>query len=45
VAEWQALVRRHWRGALKLPFNDAARAAAGLDSAFYRPLAGLEPAA
>jgi uncharacterized ferritin-like protein (DUF455 family) len=42
VKEWQALVRRHYRGLLKRPFNDAARLAAGFDAAFYEPLA--EPA-
>jgi uncharacterized ferritin-like protein (DUF455 family) len=40
VATWQTLVRRHFRGSLKPPFNDDARAAAGFDAAFYRPLAG-----
>ncbi len=40
VATWQSLVRRHFRGTLKPPFNDDARAAAGFDAAFYRPLAG-----
>jgi uncharacterized ferritin-like protein (DUF455 family) len=39
VAAWQALVRRYYRGALKRPFNDAARLAAGLGPAFYGPLA------
>lgn len=39
VAAWQDLVRRHFRGTLKPPFNDDARAAAGFDAAFYRPLA------
>jgi uncharacterized ferritin-like protein (DUF455 family) len=42
MTEWQALVRRHYRGLLKRPFNDAARRAAGFDAAFYEPLA--EPA-
>jgi len=32
---WQALVRRHFKGALKPPFNDAARTAAGLPAAYY----------
>jgi uncharacterized ferritin-like protein (DUF455 family) len=32
------LVRRHFRGALKPPFNRAARAAAGLAAGFYEPL-------
>lgn len=40
VATWQSLVRRHFRGSLKPPFNDDARAAAGFHAAFYRPLAG-----
>lgn len=35
---FHALVRRHFRGALKPPFNDRARAAACLTSGFYRPL-------
>lgn len=33
------LVRRYFKGDLKRPFNDAARAAAGLDSGLYEPLA------
>ncbi len=33
------LVRRYFKGDLKRPFNDAARAAAGLSSDFYEPLA------
>ncbi|MGF1607854.1 MAG: ferritin-like domain-containing protein, partial [Kiloniellales bacterium] len=32
---WQSLVRRHFKGALKPPFNKAGRAAAGLPAAFY----------
>jgi uncharacterized ferritin-like protein (DUF455 family) len=36
---WQALVRRHFRGALKPPFNEAGRRAAGLEPADYLPLA------
>ena len=36
---WQALVRQHFRGALKPPFNAAARDAAGLPAAFYLELA------
>ncbi|MDJ0948481.1 MAG: ferritin-like domain-containing protein [Alphaproteobacteria bacterium] len=36
---WQDLVRRHFRGVLKPPFNAEARAAAGLPSGFYRPIA------
>jgi uncharacterized ferritin-like protein (DUF455 family) len=34
-ATYRALVQRHCRGALKPPFNHAARAAAGFDPAFY----------
>ncbi len=33
---WRELVRRHFKGALKPPFNEAARRAAGLTPAFYR---------
>jgi uncharacterized ferritin-like protein (DUF455 family) len=32
---WRALVARHFRGALKPPFNDSARARAGLTRDFY----------
>lgn len=39
VTHWQALVRRHFKGVLKAPFNDASRAAAGFSAAFYQPLA------
>ena len=35
---WQERVRRHFKGTLKPPFNDAARSDAGLDPDFYRPL-------
>ena len=38
---WRALVRRHFKGSLKPPFNDAARAAAGMAVEDYR---GLEKA-
>ena len=34
------LVKRHFRGALKPPFNAEARRAAGLEPGFYEPLAG-----
>ena len=34
------LVKRHFRGALKPPFNEVARRAAGLEPGFYEPLAG-----
>jgi len=40
TAVWQDLVRRHFRGALKEPFNETARERAGLASAYYRPIAG-----
>ncbi len=32
---WKSLVKRHFRGAVKPPFNDSARAAAGLSRDFY----------
>jgi uncharacterized ferritin-like protein (DUF455 family) len=36
---YQILVKRHFRGALKAPFNDSARSQAGLTREFYEPLA------
>jgi uncharacterized ferritin-like protein (DUF455 family) len=39
AAAFAALVRRHYKGALKPPFNRDARRAAGLDPAFYEALA------
>ena len=36
---YQILVKRHFRGALKPPFNDSARRQAGLTREFYTPLA------
>ncbi len=36
---WRALVRRHFKGRLKPPFNESARAQAGLRTADYAPLA------
>jgi uncharacterized ferritin-like protein (DUF455 family) len=39
VPTWQALVRRHFRGGLKRPFNDEGRMRAGFAAAFYEPLA------
>ncbi len=39
VATYHDLVRRHFNGALKPPFNAAARDAAGFAAAFYAPLA------
>src|SRR6185312_6156438 len=38
VSAWRDLVQRHFRGALKPPFNRAAREAAGLAAAFYEGL-------
>ncbi|MEQ9529080.1 MAG: DUF455 family protein, partial [Parvibaculaceae bacterium] len=38
-AAFHALVRRHFRGTLKPPFNCTARDAAGLPPGFYEPLA------
>ncbi len=35
VETWRALVRAHFKGALKPPFNDEARAAAGFSDAYY----------
>jgi uncharacterized ferritin-like protein (DUF455 family) len=32
---WQAMLKQHFRGALKPPFNDTARAAAGMPAAYY----------
>lgn len=39
ISHWQDLVRRHFRGSLKPPFNDSARNAAGLTKEFYDPIA------
>ena len=36
---WQNLVKRHFRGAIKPPFNDSARLAAGLSREFYAGVA------
>lgn len=36
---WQDLVRTHFRGALKAPFNDSARDSAGLTREYYAALA------
>ncbi len=38
---FHALVRRHFRGPVKPPFNDRARAEAGLTPGFYKPLVAL----
>jgi len=34
-AHWQAMLKLHFRGVLKPPFNDTARAAAGMPSGYY----------
>lgn len=39
VATYHALVRRHFRGRIKAPFNHESRARAGLAEAYYLPLA------
>ncbi|MBA4050464.1 MAG: DUF455 domain-containing protein, partial [Erythrobacter sp.] len=36
---WQDLVKRHFRGQVKAPFNDSARLAAGLSRRFYATIA------
>jgi uncharacterized ferritin-like protein (DUF455 family) len=36
---WQTLVKRHFHGAIKPPFNDSARLAAGLSRGFYAEIA------
>lgn len=41
IPTFQALVRKHFRGSLKPPFNDKARAAAGLTPGFYKPIASI----
>ncbi|MFT5488083.1 MAG: uncharacterized ferritin-like protein (DUF455 family) [Paracoccaceae bacterium] len=40
VAAWQKLVNERFKGGLKAPFNDAARAEAGFGVAYYKALAG-----
>jgi uncharacterized ferritin-like protein (DUF455 family) len=36
---WRVLVERHFRGVIKPPFNDSARATAGLTQDFYGEVA------
>lgn len=36
---WQSLVKQHFRGVIKPPFNDSARLAAGLSRGFYAAIA------
>ncbi len=42
--EFQRLVRSHFRGPLKAPFNDISRAEAGLTPSFYRSLTSISHA-
>jgi uncharacterized ferritin-like protein (DUF455 family) len=39
---WQGLIRAHFRGTVKPPFNDSARGEAGLSRDFYAGVAGSE---
>ncbi len=39
AAHWRMLVTRHFRGGLKPPFNDSARASAGLTRYYYAAIA------
>lgn len=39
AASWHKLVRTYFKGVLKPPFNDEARAAAGMPESFYGPMA------
>jgi uncharacterized ferritin-like protein (DUF455 family) len=43
LTAWQALVRAHFRGCLKPPFNQPARERAGFAARFYLPLAEAPP--
>jgi uncharacterized ferritin-like protein (DUF455 family) len=36
---WQGLVKQHFHGSIKPPFNDSARLAAGLSRGFYATIA------
>lgn len=42
VEHWKRLVKRHFRGAVKPPFNDSARRSAGLSREYYGALALTE---
>ena len=42
VPHWQELIRVHFRGTVKPPFNDSARGEAGLSRDFYAGVAGSE---
>lgn len=41
ASEWRRLVRRHFRGVVKPPFNDSARDQAGLSREYYEGVAGV----
>jgi len=41
ASQFQKLVRKHFRGQLRPPFNDAARSSNGLTPLFYRALSSL----
>lgn len=42
VPHWQRLIRTHFRGELKPPFNDSARGEAGLSREMYQGVAGAK---
>jgi uncharacterized ferritin-like protein (DUF455 family) len=42
VAHWQQLIRTHFKGRLKPPFNDSARGQAGLSREYYSGVAAPE---
>ncbi len=42
ASHWRELVERHFRGGLKPPFNDSARASAGLTKDYYASLASAD---
>ena len=42
AAHWQKLIRAHFKGVLKPPFNDSARGEAGLSREYYSGLAAPE---
>jgi uncharacterized ferritin-like protein (DUF455 family) len=42
VAQWQELIRTHFRGTVKPPFNDSARGEAGLSRDFYAGVAASQ---
>lgn len=44
IQKFHAIVRTHFRGPLKPPFNEAARKAAGFGPQWYEPLATKETA-